>query len=123
MLSHGAQARTFSSETFFRRFLGFFVVVVVVVVLWFFWPHLPHAEVPWPGIEPPPQLGPTPQLRQCRVLNPLSHEGTSVVLFRAVSPLMIPLQAASDTYYKFSLHVCAHARNQGKEATFLLLCP
>lgn len=33
------------------------------------WPHLPHAEVPGPGIEP------TPQQQQSQILDPLSHLG------------------------------------------------
>ena len=32
-----------------------------------------HVEVPGPGIESEPQLGPTPQLWQCKIINPLQE--------------------------------------------------
>ena len=43
-----------------------------------------HVEVPRPGMEPVRQLQPGPQLRQCRILNPLHHKGTSRALQMAV---------------------------------------
>lgn len=36
-----------------------FVIFIFDFVL--FWPHLKHAEILGPGIEPPPQLQPEPQ--------------------------------------------------------------
>ena len=37
----------------------------------FFFPHPWHTEDPRPQLESEPELRPKPQLRQCRVLNPL----------------------------------------------------
>ena len=39
--------------------------------LFLFWLHPWHMEVPGPGTESELQLWPTPQLQQCRILNPL----------------------------------------------------
>ena len=42
-------------------------------------PHPQHMEVPSPGIESKPQLGPTPQLQQRHILNQLCYSGNSPV--------------------------------------------
>lgn len=49
------------------------------MVLLLFWPQLWHAEAPWPGMEPVPQLGAVPSLQQPQILNLLwlHHMGTS----------------------------------------------
>ena len=46
-----------------------------------FWPHLQHAEAPWPGTEA--ALRPWPELQQWQhwVLNRLSHQGTPCHFF------------------------------------------
>ena len=47
-------------------------------LFFFFWPHPRHIEVPRPGTKSEPQLGPTPQLWQHWILNPLrqARDGT-----------------------------------------------
>ena len=49
----------------------------IFIYLLSLWPHPWHMEVPGPGIKSKPQLWPMPQLRQCWILNPLSHSRNS----------------------------------------------
>ena len=49
--------------------LGF---LALSLCLSFFWPHLWHVEVPRPGIQPVPQLWPTPQLCKAESLTRLT---------------------------------------------------
>ena len=43
--------------------------------------HSWHMEVPGPGIKSEPQLQPTPQVRQCKILNPLCQSRNSTHIF------------------------------------------
>ena len=47
------------------------MVSIVVYIFFLFQPCQRHMEVPRPEIKSKPQLGPTPQLWQCQILNPL----------------------------------------------------
>ena len=61
-------------HSFFSFFLSFLLSFLLSSYLFIYWLHLQHVEVPQAGVKSEPQQC------QCRILNLLSHRGTSCSL-------------------------------------------
>ena len=68
--------------------------LATLLLFFFFWPHLWHKEVPEPK----------PQRWQCRILNPLSHQGTLETLFKSYA--ITNNNNHNNLCYSVHVHIC-----------------